>query len=390
MVLTEGVHDLMRKLFALFLALLLLLSVLPALSESAETSGPKPTLEPEVWRRKVMTEDSPFDFTVIETYDELPPVIEGQHHYLLLCLDQWERGARPDGIAVPKYSDNSRADKYGNTDGICLLTLDTRAYRIMLTSIIRDAIIRKVNLDEPVVKHGRINRVYNDYGPEALCQIISQHLGIRIEKYIMFTFRQIANIVDYMGGVQLPLSSEEVEALRLDVYPGTLTDPNGNDITAKGRHPAGLYTFKTTENASKTNSKSTGGVSAVLYMRIHKTGGDGDFMRTQRARNVLSKLADKCRTMTWDDAKALVDNILENNNKTNLNLDDMIKAAEYAMGLQDCTIEEFRVPSDDAKRSHHFANMSSVEINWGYVREQFADYLQNSFLVAADDDDDDF
>ena len=60
------------------------------------------------------------------------------------------------------------------------------------------------------------------------------------------------------------------------------------------------------------------------------------------------------------------------------------------MGLQDCTIEEFRVPSDDAKRSHHFANMSSVEINWGYVREQFADYLQNSFLVAADDDDDDF
>ena len=113
-------------------------------------------------------------------------------------------------------------------------------------------------------------------------------------------------------------------------------------------------------------------------------------MRTQRARNVLSKLADKCRTMTWDDAKALVDNILENNNKTNLNLDDMIKAAEYAMGLQDCTIEEFRVPSDDAKRSHHFANMSSVEINWGYVREQFADYLQNSFLVAADDDDDDF
>ena len=378
----------MRKLFALILALIMLLSVLPALAESETGSEPKPTTDPEVWLHTVVGEGDPFDFTVVP-YDELPPVVEGQHHYLLLCLDQWDIAARPDGIDVPTYGNGSRKDQYGNTDGICLLTLDTRAHRVMLTSIIRDALVEKVQLGDDTQKVGRINRVYNDYGPEVLCRIISQHLGVRIEKYIIFTFRQIANIVDYMGGVQLELNAAEIKALKDDVYPGTLTDPNGNDITSSSRHPAGLYTFKTTSRADKKNSKSTGGVSAVLYMRIRKAGGEGDFMRTQRARNVLSTLADKCRTMTWDDAKALVNNILENNNKTNMNLNEMLQAAEYAFGLQNCTIEEFRVPTEKTKRSHHHANMATWEINWGVVREEYADYLQNSFLVADDEDDDD-
>ena len=39
---------------------------------------------------------------------------------------------------------------------------------------------------------------------------------------------------------------------------------------------------------------------------------------------------------------------------------------------------------------HHYAGMATQEINWAYCREQMADYLQNSFLVADDEDDDDF
>ena len=29
-------------------------------------------------------------------YDEIPPVMDGQHHYLLLCVDQWRGQARPE------------------------------------------------------------------------------------------------------------------------------------------------------------------------------------------------------------------------------------------------------------------------------------------------------
>lgn len=393
----------MRKFFALMLVLILL-PVVPVIAEEAELPAPTATLTPEEWAKQTMDENSPLSIDVVP-YDELPPVVEGQHHYLLLCIDQWVRDARPDGINVPTYANGSRKDMYGNTDGIVLLTLDTRAHRIMLTSFIRDALIKKTNLEETSGdKYGRINRVYNDYGPDVLCQIISQHIGVRVEKYILFTFKQIANIVDYLGGVDIELTEAEIAALKYTVLSGTVTDPNGHDLQSGGHHPAGVYSFKTTAWAEEKNKqteknqkddeskvvKRTGGCSAVLYMRIRKFGGGGDFMRTQRARKVLSLLADKCRTMSWDDARALANNVLENNNKTNMNLDDMIQAAEYAFSLRECTIEELRIPMEGAVRSHHYAGMATQEVNWPYCREQMADYLQNSFLVADDEDDDDF
>ena len=394
----------MRKFISLILVLLFL-PLSPAFAEGTDAAvTPEPTLTPDEWANKSLPYERLPEHIEIVPFDELPPVVEGQHHYLLLCIDQWVRDPRPDNSKPPTLN-GQRRDMYGNTDGIVLLTLDTRAHRIMLTSIIRDAIVRKYSSTESNEKFTRINYVYNDYGPEALCRTISEHLGVRIEKYIMFTFKQIANIIDYMGGVQIELTNAEIDALRYTVLSGTVTDPNGKDITSGSRssdHPAGLYTFKTTEEAEKQNRstaesqkgdpskvvKRTGGCSAVLYMRIRKFGGGGDFMRTQRARNVLSILAKKCKNMTWDDAQALVNNILENNNKTNMNLEEMLEAAKYAYDLRECTIEELRIPRDNAVRRIMFAKMMTEEINWPLCREHMADYLQNSFLVADEDDDD--
>ena len=390
----------MRKLFSLILVLLLLPLPLAGAEDAAQAT-PAPTLTPEEWAGKKLPYERMPEHIEIVPYDELPPVIEGQHHYLLLCIDQWARDARPDGIGVPTYSNGSRKDEYGNTDGIVLLTLDTRAHRIILTSFIRDAIIRKITTSEnDGEKFGRINRIYNDYGPEVLCRTISQHIGVKVEKYILFTFKQIANIVDYLGGVQIELTDAEIAALKYTVLKGTVTDPNGYDLQDSRHHPAGLYTFKTTEWAEKQNRvtaekqknddskvvKRTGGCSAVLYMRIRKFGGGGDFMRTQRARKVLSLLADKCRVMTWDDAKALANNILENNNMTNMNLDDMLQAAEQAYSLRECTVEDKPIFVSGSARAIDFANMAAQEVNWSYIRELEADYLQNSWLVMDDED----
>lgn len=326
------------------------------------------------------------DHIEIVPWDELPPVADGQHHYLLLCIDKWIRDPRP-GNAHPDH------DLYGNTDGIVLVTLDTRTHRIMLTSFIRDQIVRKLDATDENEKFTKINRIYNDMGPEALCRVISQHIGVRVEKYILFTFKQIANIIDYLGGVDIELTAEEIRGLRQTVLRGTVTDQNGVDIMANGIHPAGLYTFRTTEWGEEQNKtsdatvlKRTGGCSAVLYMRIRKFGGGGDFMRTQRARTVLSLLADKCRAMTWDDAKALANSILENSNMTNMNLDEMLAAAEQAFSLRSCTIEELRIPVDGAVRPIGFSG-ASQEVNWPVCREAMYDFLQNSWLVMDEEDD---
>lgn len=304
-------------------------------------------------------ERSPVPYDVIP-YDEVPEPLEGQHHYLLLCTDVWEGN--------PK--------NLGNTDGIILVTLDTRAHRVMLTSLIRDAIVKRPKEDNPSEDgYGRVNYVAKNLGPETLCKVLSQHLDVKIEKYILFDFKQIENIVDYLGGVDIYLKYYEISYLARYAVPwGSVISEDGHDIRASGNHPQGIYHLR--------------GHSAVIFMRIRKAGGGGDFARTQRARTVLSTLADKCREMTWDEAQALVNNIMDNNTMTNMNLEDMLQAAQYAYDLRDCTIEELRLPVDGAARPITYANMSVQEIDWDVCRQAMNDYLQNSFLVIDDEDDD--
>lgn len=281
----------------------------------------------------------------IETipYEELPPAIDGQHHYLLLCVDQW----------------TGKPHNLGNTDGIVIVTLDTRAHRVMLTSIIRDALVER-----PDGVIGRINYIAKNYGPEALCKVISQHVGVKIEKYLLFDFSQIASIVDFLDGVDIEITSTESNYLQRYAIP--------KDSTTPRLRGAGTYHFN--------------GHSAVIYMRIRKVGGGGDFMRTQRVRTVLSTLADQCREITLEEARALVDSVLENTTLTNMSTDEMVEAMNYAMELWGCTVEELRLPPDGAATPITYAGMSVQEIDWVACRQAMDEYLQNSFLVLDDEE----
>ena len=308
----------MKRIFALVLAVLMVLSSLTALAET------KPTPIEKI------------------PYDQLPENRDGIYHYLLLCMDEWNGGLRD------------------NNDGIVLLTFDTRAGRIMLTSLLRDSLVER-----PDGKIGRINYIVKNYGPEALCNILSTHLGIKVEKYVVFNFQQIANIIDYMGGVEIEVNSSEASYLKRYPLSPTQTSPSMNR--------AGTYLFT--------------GRAAVIYMRIRK-GNGGDFMRTQRVRTVLSILADKCRVMTYEQAKALLDSVVENSTTTNMSGDDMLKALDQAFSLRSCVIEELRLPQDDARKPITYAGMSVQEVDWAMCREDMAEYLECGWLVIEDEDED--
>ena len=176
---------------------------------------PCAALADENWANADLPNNRMPEHIEVVPWDEIQPGSPGQYHYLLLCIDQWNSRPRPEGIDPPTYESGSRRDLYGNTDGIVILTLDTVAHRIMLCSIVRDAAILKPNSTEEKQYYGRINYVYNDYGPEALCRLISEHLGIKIEKYILFNFSQIQDIIDLpsLDGVYVELNQNEISYL---------------------------------------------------------------------------------------------------------------------------------------------------------------------------------
>ncbi len=309
----------MKRLFAMLMTLVLLMTGLTAMADTQPTPIEK------------------------IPYDQIPENRDGIHHYLLLCMDQWTGGLKD------------------NNDGIVLLTFDTRAGRIMLTSLLRDSLVER-----PDGKIGRINYIVKNYGPEALCNILSTHLNIKVEKYVIFNFQQIANIIDYMGGVEIEVDANEAAYLRRYPLSNTQTTPPMNR--------AGSYLFT--------------GRAAVIYMRMRKGNTGGDFMRTARVRNVLSILADKCRVMTYDQAKALLDSVVENSTTTNMSGDDLLKALDQAYSLRSCVIEELRLPQDDARTPITYAGMSVQDINWAMCREDMAEFLECGWLVIEDEDED--
>ena len=309
----------MKRILAFLLTLMLTLTSLPVLAD---------------------TQPTPIDKI---PYDQLPENRDGIYHYLLLCMDEWNGGLK------------------GNSDGIVLLTFDTRATRIMLTSLLRDSLVER-----PDGKIGRINYIVKNYGPEALCNILSTHLGIKVDKYVIFNFQQIANIIDYLGGVEIDV--EPSEAAYLKRYPLSPTQ------TTPRMDRAGTYLFT--------------GRAAVIYMRMRKGNTGGDFMRTARVRKVLSILADKCRVMTYDQAKALLDSVVENSTKTNMSGEEMVKALDQAFSLRTAKIEELRIPQEDARKPITYAGMSVQDIDWVKCREDMAEYLRKSIIVIENEPED--
>lgn len=308
----------MKRILALILTLLLTLTSLPVLAGTPTPIDKIP-------------------------YDQIPANRDGIHHYLLLCMDAWKGGLN------------------GNSDGIVLLTFDTRANRIMITTFMRDSLVER-----PDGKIGRINYIVKNYGPEALCNIISTHLGIKVDKYVIFNFQQIANIIDYMGGVDIEVNSQEASYLKRYPLSPTQTTPRMNK--------AGTYHFI--------------GRAAVIYMRIRKADSGADFSRNRRVRNVLSILADKCRVMTYDQAKALLDSVVENATATNMSGDDMLNALAQAFSLRSCTIEELALPAADSRHGIEYAEMAVQDVNWAMCREDMAEFLRKGILVIENESED--
>ncbi|MBR6571745.1 MAG: LCP family protein [Clostridia bacterium] len=265
-------------------------------------------------------------------YDQLPEPRPGQHHYLLACIDNW-------------HSENQ---KLSNTDGVILVTLDTEAKRVLLTTFTREMLIKR-----PDGGTGRITYIAKNYGPEALCEIISTHFGVKVDKYIIFSMDNVQSIIDEMGGVEITVTDAEADYLNRYRI--------SRDSTTPSMGKGGTYLF--------------GGHAAVIYMRIRKVGGDGDAGRTRRMRTVLSTLAKKYENASLGDALALLSTVSENLIMMNLTTEDLVQAAGYAMELRGVTPEGMQMPSDAALTDIVFAGMQTREVDFEMAREELAQFL---------------
>lgn len=265
-------------------------------------------------------------------YDSLPDPPEGVHHYLLACFDTWD------------FKENH----LGNTDGLVLVTLDTVNNRMIFTTIMREILIRR-----PDGKIGRITYIAKNYGPEALCEVVSTHFGVKVEKYMFFNMDNIQKMVDALGGVHITVTNAEADYLNRYRISRESTTPSMDT--------GGTYLFT--------------GHAAVIYMRIRKVGGGGDIGRTRRMRTVMETLVSENRDMTLteaiDVAVALTDNVCI----TNMSMNELMVAISCAFQLRTAKAEGFQLPTTESMRAITYAGMATNEVDYELCRSSYLAFM---------------
>ena len=108
--------------------------------------------------------------------------------------------------------------------------------------------------------------------------------------------------------------------------------------------------------------------------------------RTRRARTVLTTIADSLKDITYDEAVALLNVVLENTVTTNMSAAEIMDALDLAMKMKGTPIESIRMPLDGTYEPMPVASMATQQIDFIANREALREFLVDPFVLVEDDE----
>ena len=281
---------------------------------------------------EIQFDDSQADASLQASLDKVNEL----QHILLLGID-----ARP-------------GQTTGRSDTMIILTVDTNNQKIKLMSLMRDIIVAI-----PGRENNRLNSAYYFGGPDLLLQTIENNFGIHIEHYVGVNFSLLADLIDQIGGLTLTVES--------DYYMDRINAVIKEDNKVLGLpEDDGLLTH--------AGEQLMTGKQAQAYARYRYGTSDGDFGRTARQREVITKIFHRLTEMSMVELSALAMANL-GNVVTNLTLQDIMLLAPAMLSLKDAEIEELRLPVDGGYKFQTVRGMSVIVPDRTMTMEAIAEFL---------------
>lgn len=176
----------------------------------------------------------------------------------------------------------------GNSDSMILVSINKETKKLHMTSFMRD-------LYAAIPGKGvhKLNASCAYGGGPLVVQTIEDNYKIPIDNYASVDFDAMIDIVDLVGGVTIDISDAEVKVA--NSYIGEMCrlqeeDPEKHYIGAGGK-------------------QLLDGYQAVAYARIRYVG-NADYQRTERQREVLSKIMEKAKGLSIGELNTLVTRLL--------------------------------------------------------------------------------
>jgi len=233
--------------------------------------------------------------------------------------------------------DKADATDVGRSDCTIIATIDKKHNKIKLTSLMRDMIVNTTgqNVMEGL-NQDRLNHMYAYGGPLLSIKTVNENFNMNIKDYIKTNFEGLANIIDYVGGVQINVKEDELPLI--NSYQASMSGANKKSYT-KLPH-SGLQTLN--------------GRQAVAYSRIRYVGNK-DFERTERQRTVLTAVFQKLSTLSVTKLPSAADAILPSL-ETSLSKGDILSLGSYIVTHNVKTVEQLRLPADGLSYSVNIRN----------------------------------
>ena len=216
-------------------------------------------------------------------------------------------------INIALFGDDRRdKDENGRSDSTMILSIYQNKNTIKVCSIMRDMYVS-------VDGHGmtKFTHAYSYGGPQLSIKTINENFNMDVRDYIKVDFDQFQQIIDSIGGVEIPIKSYELPGMK-----------------STGITKAGTYNLN--------------GAQALVYSRI-RYYGNNDYERTERQRLVLSKMFEKVKSMGASSYPSFVAKMLPLV-ETSLDKGDIINIGTSMLNSNLGSIDQFRIPEDAHKQ----------------------------------------
>lgn len=225
--------------------------------------------------------------------------------------------------------DRKSGQKRQRSDSMILCSFNTKSDTITMISFLRDTYIPQI----PGYWADKMNAAYAYGGINCLDETLATYFGVHVDANIVVQFDGFEAIIDMLGGVDIELTSKEVDHLN--------------------QH----YGWNLSAGMSHLNGKE-----ALAYSRIRKI--DMDAMRAQRQRKVLTALINAYKSKPVGEMLTLASDILQKGYvQTDMTANEVLSyVSKLFPMLATATINNQQIPADGTYSSVNVGRVTSTKV----------------------------
>lgn len=198
-----------------------------------------------------------------------------------------QKGYRTIALFGIDTRDASQLGEGNRSDSIMIASINNETKEVKIVSVYRDTFLE---IEDGSGLTSKVNAAYSYGGPKMAIQTLNANLDLEITDFITVNFLGLTKAIDDLGGITVGVEENELQVLNLAIT---------EQINVTGIYSDGVFT---------TGELLLNGTQATAYARIRSTD-QGDITRTERQRDVLSKMVAKAKSSDLKTIDSIIDDV---------------------------------------------------------------------------------